>query len=120
MRRLSWILYAVAGALALSFGLSNREAVELRLWPLGQGLVAPLFVVIVAAAAVGSVAGAVLAWRAGRGGRRDARSTARQIRGLERDLANARQRAAAAERRAADAQPRALPDRASGEAGPPG
>ncbi|MBW8270612.1 lipopolysaccharide assembly protein LapA domain-containing protein [Caldovatus aquaticus] len=97
-----WVLILPLLVLLVLFALSNREAVALRLWPFDLALVAPVGVAMLVLAAVGFLAGALVAWAASLGARRRARRLERAAKALEAELAALRAReaaAAAAERR---------------------
>ncbi len=88
LSRLLFVLFVLAGVL---LAVSNREPVQLGLWPLPQVVVAPLYVVIVAVLLVGILAGLGLGWWAGRHHRRRARKHGREAARLDRENARLRE-----------------------------
>jgi uncharacterized integral membrane protein len=86
MRVLYWIVLAlIALALAL-FAASNREAVSLAFWPLGESLELPLYLAILLTFFAGLLCGAVATWVGGRHWRRAARQQQRRAAALESEL----------------------------------
>jgi len=82
LSRLLFVLFVLAGVL---LAVSNRESVQLGLWPLPQVVVSPLYVVIVAVLLVGILAGLGLGWWAGRHHRRRARKHGQEAQRLDRE-----------------------------------
>lgn len=87
MKLLFWTLVGLVAVVLASFAASNRETVALGLWPLPFVAELPLYLAVFAALLIGFLLGAVTAWIAGGGGRRDARRRGRRIAALERELA---------------------------------
>ena len=83
---------ALVGALTILFAASNRETVELTLWPLPFSLPAPVYAVALSAVAVGVVWGGLIGWFAAIRARRRARLETRRADNLEADMALLRQR----------------------------
>jgi uncharacterized integral membrane protein len=77
------------------FALTNRAVVSLGLWPTGLQLEAPLSLVVLGAAGVAFLAGAVLVWVNELAQRRRARRAEAQVRRLEEEVAILRGRLAA-------------------------
>ncbi|MBR0649057.1 DUF1049 domain-containing protein [Roseomonas terrae] len=100
-----WIVFLPFAALVVLFALSNRQAVELRLWPFDLVWQAPLSVAVLGAAALAFLIGAGIVWVSGMPQRGRARSAARRAEALQRELEaiHARERAAAADRLAGTA-----------------
>ena len=86
MRAVFWILVALIAAALAVFAVSNRESVTLAFWPLPFVLDLPLYLLVLAALALGFVAGELVAWFAGRRWRREVRLRGRRIAALEREL----------------------------------
>jgi uncharacterized integral membrane protein len=96
MRVLFWVLAGVGSLIVASFVVSNRQPVELGLWPLPDAYGLPLWLIVFLALAAGFVAGwAVDWWRHGRV-RADRRRHARRVQTLEAELAQTRADQAAA------------------------
>ncbi|MEO3471231.1 lipopolysaccharide assembly protein LapA domain-containing protein [Roseomonas sp. CAU 1739] len=95
-----WIIFIPFAAVVVLFALSNRQPVDLRLWPFDLVWQAPLSVAVLAAAAVAFLIGAGIVWVSGMPQRSRARASIRRAEGLQRevDTARARERAAAADR----------------------
>lgn len=87
MRTVYWTVVLIVAAVVALFAASNRETVSLGLWPLPFLAQAPLYLVVVAALAVGFIAGALVLWARGRGRRRQLRECRRQNEALARELA---------------------------------
>ena len=100
-----WILFAPLAGLVVLFALSNRQPVELRLWPFDLVWQTPLSVAVLLAAAVSFLIGAGIVWVSGMPARSRARSAIRRADALQRDVdaIHARERAAAADRLAGTA-----------------
>ncbi|MGE3769418.1 MAG: lipopolysaccharide assembly protein LapA domain-containing protein [Bdellovibrionales bacterium] len=62
MRYLSWIVSLPLTLLFLIFVLSNRETVELSLWPFATTIAAPLYLFFMATVILSFMAGAVIMW----------------------------------------------------------
>ncbi len=82
--------------LLVLFALTNRAPVSLGLWPTGLHLEAPLSLVVLGAAGVAFLAGAVLVWVNELAQRRRARRAEAQVRRLEEEVEFLRARLAAA------------------------
>lgn len=87
MKTVYWAVVIVVAAVVALFAASNRATVSLGLWPLPFVAQAPLYLVVLAALAVGFVAGVVVLWVKGRGRRRQLRECRRQNEALARELA---------------------------------
>jgi uncharacterized integral membrane protein len=88
LSRLLFVLFVLIGVLV---AVSNREPVQLGLWPLPQVVVTPLYVVIVAVLLAGILAGLGLGWWAGRHHRRRARKHGQEAARLDRENARLRE-----------------------------
>jgi len=95
-----WILFLPLAGFVVLFALSNRQPVELRLWPLDLVWQAPLALVVLGAAALAFLLGAGIVWVADLPARGRSRAAARRAAALERELngLRARERAHAADR----------------------
>lgn len=62
MRFFSSILSAVIALLALAFALSNRQSVEVSLWPFGVTVQAPLYLFSLGTLLFGMMLGALVTW----------------------------------------------------------
>lgn len=91
MKRLSWILTLPLMAVVVVFVIANRELTTLDLWPLALTIQVPLFILVLGSAAVGLLAGAVVAWFSGGPTRRRARAARRRTAELEREVARLRE-----------------------------
>ena len=94
MKFLSRLFFALFFALFVLVGVlvavSNRETVQLGLWPLPQ-VVVTLYLVIVVVLLVGILAGLGLGWWAGRHHRRRAREHGKEAARLDRENARLRE-----------------------------
>lgn len=95
-----WILFLPLAGFVVLFALSNRDPVELRLWPFDLAWQAPLALAVLGASALAFLLGAGVVWFADLPARMRARSAQRRAAALERELdgLRARDRAAAADR----------------------
>ena len=78
-----WVLAAPLLLLLVLFAVSNRAPVTLGLWPTGLAVEAPLALIVLVAAALGFLAGALLLWVGALGHRRRARRAEARLRKLE-------------------------------------
>lgn len=86
MKTLSRILLGLFLAVGVLVAVSNREPVELGLWPLREKLVAPLFLLIVFLLLVGVLAGLMMGWFSNRRHRAQARHRGAEVERLEREV----------------------------------
>ena len=84
MKVLSWVVGAPLAVIALSFALSNRQAVVVGLWPFDDGLSLPVYLIVLLPLLIGFLGGALLASLKGLKHRRAARQQARRADALER------------------------------------
>jgi uncharacterized integral membrane protein len=91
MKLLSRILFVLFVLVGVLVAVSNREPVQLGLWPLPQVVVTPLYLVIVAVLLIGILAGLGLGWWAGRHHRRRARKHGKEAARLDRENARLRE-----------------------------
>ena len=94
MRRLSLILTVPLAVIVVIFALTNRQVTEVRLWPFGIELAAPLFLLVLLCALAGFLIGAAVMWFASGRSRRRHREARWRITDLERELQDARRREA--------------------------
>jgi uncharacterized integral membrane protein len=94
-----WRLFGIVAAIILVvFAVANRETIPVSLWPLPWDVAVPIYVLVLAALALGVLAGGIGAWRAGGRRRRAARAAARRADALSEEneaLRHAAPRAAA-------------------------
>lgn len=94
MRIVTWSIGIVVGLVFILFAVSNRQIVELGLWPLEGRIAVPLFLPILACAFSTFVLGGVIAWVSGSRWRRLARRRGRHVEELELRLRTLRERPA--------------------------
>jgi uncharacterized integral membrane protein len=101
-----WLLFIPLAGVVVLFALSNRQAVELRLWPFDLVWQAPLSIAVLAAAGFSFLLGAGIVWMSDLPLRSRGRAALRRAEGLQREVEafRARDRAAAADRLAGQAQ----------------
>jgi uncharacterized integral membrane protein len=73
--------------LIVLFVVSNTASVELRLWPTGWSLQAPLALCVLGAMAIAFLLGALFTWLPALGARRRARRAEARIAALDREVA---------------------------------
>ena len=88
LSRFLLLLFVLVGVL---IAISNPQRVTLELWPLPQGIVAPLYLLVVALLLLGVLVGLIIGWWAGRHHRRRGREFRAEADRLDRELARARQ-----------------------------
>jgi uncharacterized integral membrane protein len=100
-----WILFLPLAGFIVLFALSNRDPVELRLWPFDLVWQAPLALAVLVASAASFLLGAGMVWLADLPARARSRTAQRRAAALERELdgLRARDRAEAADRLAGPA-----------------
>ena len=94
MRFVFWLLTLPLLAAIAAFAVTNREAVSLELWPLPFVVTVPVFLVILAAMAVGLAIGALATWLSAGIQRREMRRRGRRIAALESEVQPLRRRIA--------------------------
>jgi uncharacterized integral membrane protein len=87
MHRLKWLVLAPVALVVVVFSVANRQFVTISFEPLPGGVELPLFAVAFIGIAAGFVLGAIGAWWAGRGGRKQARADRRTLRDLTKKAA---------------------------------
>ena len=95
------LLLGLAGlVIIVSFAVSNRQPVDMALWPLPETISVQLFWVFLFGLVVGAVLGGLGAWLGGLRKRRDGRQMRRKAEDLEGQLRAIRQQQEAAEAKA--------------------
>src|SRR5262245_48428782 len=92
LSRALFLLFVLVGALV---AVSNRQPVELTLWPLPRVLTLPLYLLIVGLLLAGVLAGLSLGWWAARHHRRRARERGSEAARLDREVTRLRESLAA-------------------------
>lgn len=101
MTKILRLLLGLAGlVIIVSFAVSNRQNVDMALWPLPETLNVQLFWVFLFGLVVGAVLGGLGAWLGGMRKRRDGRKMRRKAEDLEGQLRVIRQQQEAAETKA--------------------
>lgn len=100
-----WLVFLPLAVLVVLFALSNRDTVEMRLWPLDVAWAAPLAVAVLVPAALAFLVGAGIVWLSDLPARRRGWSAQRRAAALQRELErlHALEKAAAADRLAGSA-----------------
>jgi len=100
-----WLVFLPLAALVVLFALSNRQVVEMRLWPFDVTWAAPLAVAVLVPAALAFLLGAGIVWLSDLPARRRGWSAQRRAAALQRELErlHALEKAAAADRLAGSA-----------------
>ncbi|MET4701052.1 putative NBD/HSP70 family sugar kinase [Constrictibacter sp. MBR-5] len=114
MRIISWVVALIVGIAIILFAVSNRQMVDIGLWPLDGTLAVRLYIAVLVCGLVAFLAGGVVSWLSAAPTRRLSRHRKRRIEDLERRLAQMEQR----ERTRADAAV-AAQAAASAETAPP-
>jgi uncharacterized integral membrane protein len=83
---LSWLVGLPLAAIVLLFALSNRQDVALGLWPFDDGVVLPVYLIVLLPLLLGFVAGALASGLKGLKYRRLARQQTKRAEGLEHQL----------------------------------
>ena len=86
MRLINWILLSPLVLIAISFAVSNREAVELTLWPLPFSVSMPLVLFSFIMILIGFLAGGCASWFAGQNKRKQARDTRKKASELDKKV----------------------------------
>ena len=95
------LLLGLAGlVIVVSFAVSNRQPVDMALWPLPETISVQLFWVFLFGLVVGAVLGGLGTWLGGMRKRRDGRQMRRKAEDLEGQLRAIRQQQEAAEAKA--------------------
>jgi uncharacterized integral membrane protein len=91
--RALFLLFILIGVL---IAVSNRQPVQLALWPLPHLVVMPLYLLVIAVLLLGVLAGLGMGWWAGRHHRRRAREASGEAARLDREVQRLRQTTATA------------------------
>lgn len=86
MKILSRVLFVLFVLIGVLLAVSNRQPVELSLWPLPHQVVMPVYAVIIAVLLLGVLAGLGMGWWASRHHRRRARHASGEAARLEREV----------------------------------
>lgn len=86
--RVLFILFILIGVL---IAVSNRQPVQLALWPLPHLVVMPVYLLVIGMLLAGVLAGLGMGWWAGRHHRRRAREASSEAARLEREVQRLRQ-----------------------------
>jgi putative membrane protein len=92
MRPIFWIVGVPLLLVGAFFAIANRDIVTVELWPIAGRVTMPLFAALVGALYTGFLLGALIAWWAGRHGRRATREARRRANALEAENARLQQR----------------------------
>ena len=107
MRLIYWFIAGPLIGVAVLFALSNREFVDLSIWPLPFSVTSPVYLIALGGLAVGFFAGGVVAWLGAGRTRARARAAERTLRSREVELEDLRRKVKEAE--VAEARQKALP-----------
>lgn len=94
MRLLTWLIGVAVAVFMVTFAVSNRTPVSVTVWPFPFALDLGLYIIILGAALLGFVVGALVTWVAGGKHRRQVRRQRNEIRNLEGELNDTRARLA--------------------------
>jgi uncharacterized integral membrane protein len=100
-----WLVFLPVATLVVLFALSNRDVVEMRLWPFDVAWAAPLAVAVLVPAALAFLLGAGIVWLSDLPARRRGWTAQRRAAALQREIdrLHALEKAAAADRLAGSA-----------------
>lgn len=100
-----WILFLPLAALVVLFALSNRQVVEMRLWPFDIAWSVPLSLAVLLPAGCAFLLGAAIVWLSDLPSRRRGWSAQRRAAALQKEIdrLHALEKAAAADRLAGSA-----------------
>ncbi len=108
-RLIVWLVAVPVAVIVVLFALSNRDVVELALFPLPGTQSVPVFVVGLCAVVLGILAGGAISWLSGHAWRRRARQAESVQRGLEAEISGLRRQLDTARRKALESAEAALP-----------
>jgi uncharacterized integral membrane protein len=86
MKFLSWLITIPVVVLCVLFAVSNRQEVNLDLWPTGYVLSAPLYLISLGCLALGFFSGALLFWLGGLGARLQRHHLSKEVEKLKKEL----------------------------------
>ncbi len=89
MRFVNTVIAVIVALAVILFAVSNRQVVEVTLWPLPFQADMGVYAVVLLAVLVGFIGGLIAAWMAGGGVRRERRRLRGQVRDLEQSLGRA-------------------------------
>jgi uncharacterized integral membrane protein len=100
-----WLVFLPVATLVVLFALSNRDVVEMRLWPFDVAWAAPLAVAVLVPAALAFLLGAAIVWLSDLPARKRGWSAQRRAAALQREIdrLHALEKAAASDRLAGSA-----------------
>jgi putative membrane protein len=81
-----WLVFLPLAVLVVLFALSNRDVVEMRLWPLDVAWAAPLAVAVLVPAAIAFLLGAGIVWLSDLPARKRGWSAQRRATALQREI----------------------------------
>jgi uncharacterized integral membrane protein len=87
VKHISWIITIPVTLLIVVFVLSNRQVVQIDVWPLELSIAGPLYLVLLLSLLAGFLIGAAAMWVSAGASRKRARRAERQVRELEARLA---------------------------------
>jgi uncharacterized integral membrane protein len=86
VRFVNSVIAVIVAVAVILFAVSNRQEVEITLWPLPFQANAGVYAVVLVAVLVGFIAGMIATWMVGGGARRERRRLRGQVRDLEQSL----------------------------------
>jgi putative membrane protein len=86
VRFLNTVIAVIVALAVILFAVSNRQEVEITLWPLPLQIDTGVYAVVLMAVLVGFIGGMVAAWMAAGGVRRERRRLRSEVRDLEQSL----------------------------------
>ena len=86
MKLLYWVVAGLVAFVLVLFAVSNREVVDIALWPLPVEWSMPLYLAILLILLMGLVLGGLAAWISAGRWRRETRRLRRRVDALEREL----------------------------------
>lgn len=92
MRIISWIIALVVGIAVVLFAISNRQIVDIGLWPLDGFISVPLYVAVLVFGLVAFILGGIVSWLSSAPARRVSRRRQRRIDELEKRIAQMEQK----------------------------
>ncbi len=100
-----WLLFMPLAVVVVLFALSNRQVVEMRLWPLDIAWATPLAIAVLVPCALAFLLGAAIVWLSDLPSRRRGWTAQRRAAVLQREIErlHALEKAAAADRLAGSA-----------------
>lgn len=106
---LSTLILGPFALLIVLFAVSNRQMVEVALWPLPDALVLPVYLLTLPLVAISLLTGAAFMWMLGHKARATARRESKRAQKLEKELAEVRAAALRADAPPASGSSSAVP-----------